>query len=278
MNHHAFVVDDQVGGTGTDVDETNAEFALVCLQHGIGAGERLENGIVNVNARAVQRRDNVLSGGRARGDDVYAYLELASHQTRRVAHAALTVENEFLRQQVKSLAVLGHIDAARFFYRLTNVFAADLAGARTETDSAVTVDAADVRARNTHDGVLNRRLRHVLRFFHRLLDGGDRLVEIGDDAFAHAARVSDAVPAIAQSIVIYFGDDDAGLGATDVDNRKQVFCLATHVYACFFGLPGVFFGAGFAAGAALRFSCLYWRVGRLALRLGESGFTMTWWS
>ncbi len=90
------------------------------------------------------------------------------------------------------------------------------------------VDAADVRTGDADHGVLHRSLRHVLGFFDGLLDGVDRLVEIGNHALAHAARIGDAVSAIAQGIVVHLGDDNARLGATDVDHRKQVFCLASH--------------------------------------------------
>ena len=103
--------------------------------------------------------------------------------------AGLVVENELLRQQMQRLAIFGQRNAARFLDRLAHVFAADLAGARAERDAALAVDAADMRARDADNGMLNRRLRDVLRLLDRFLDGGDRLVEIGDDALAHAARV-----------------------------------------------------------------------------------------
>ncbi len=130
MNHHAFVVHDQVGRSRANIDQADAKFALIGLQHRVGAGQRFEDGVVNVNAGAVQRRDHVLRRGRARGDDVDANLELAAHQSGRIAHAALPIEDELLRQQVQGFAVFRHVDAARLIDRRAHIFAADLARTR----------------------------------------------------------------------------------------------------------------------------------------------------
>ena len=101
VNHHAFVVHDQVGRSGADVDQANAQLALVGLQHGVGAGQRFEDGVVHVDAGAVQRRDHVLRRGGAGGHDVRRDLQLPAHQPGRIAHSALVVEDELLRQQVQ---------------------------------------------------------------------------------------------------------------------------------------------------------------------------------
>ena len=131
-------------------------------------------------------------------------------------------------KQVQRFAVFGQRNAARLLDRGANVVAADLARARAERDAAVAVDAANVRSGDADDGVLDRRLGDVLGLFDRFLDRVDRLVEIGDHAFAHAARVGDAVAAIAKSVLVDFGDDDAGLGASDVNHSEQVFRLTSH--------------------------------------------------
>ncbi len=151
-------------------------------------------------------------------------------------HAALAVEDEFLRQQMQRLAIFRHGDAARLLHCLAHIFAADFARARAQRDAAVAVDAANVRAGNAHHGVLHRRLRDVLGLLHRLLDGVHGLFEIGDHAFAHAARVGNAMPAIAQGVVIHFRHNDAGLGAANVNHRQQVFGLTSHRLRVLLGL------------------------------------------
>ena len=90
------------------------------------------------------------------------------------------------------------------------------------------VDAAYVRSGDTDDGVFHRRLSNVFGFLYRLLNRVDRLIEIGDHTFAHAARVGDSVAAITQRVFVDFGDDDAGLRASDVNHSEQVFRLTSH--------------------------------------------------
>ena len=72
MRHRAVVEHGNVGGTGADVGHADAEFALVGAEDGIGAGERFEDGVVHVDAGAVQRRHHVLGCGGGGGDDVDA--------------------------------------------------------------------------------------------------------------------------------------------------------------------------------------------------------------
>ena len=63
MDHHAFVVDDQVGRARADIHQADAQFALVGLQHRVSAGQRFEDGVIDVNAGAVDGGDHVLGRG-----------------------------------------------------------------------------------------------------------------------------------------------------------------------------------------------------------------------
>ena len=59
--------------------------------------------------------------------------------------------------------------------------------------------------------------------------------------------------AIAQSVVVHFGDDNACFRATDVDYRKQVFRLTSHglrVLLVFFAATAFLFGDGPSAAAS----------------------------
>ena len=92
VNHHAFVVHDEVGRSGANVGQADAQFALVGLQHGVGAGQRFEHGVVNVNAGAVRRRDYVLRRRGAGGDHVDAHFDFLAHQSGRIVHSGLAVD------------------------------------------------------------------------------------------------------------------------------------------------------------------------------------------
>src|SRR5579863_173276 len=166
VNHHAFVVHDEVCGSCSDINQTDAQFALIGLQNGVRASQCLENCVINMNSGTVKRRDDILGRGGAGGHDMHADLKLASHQARGIAHPALAVDHELLWQQVQRFAVFRHVDAAGFFYRHADVLTADLARTRAQANAAMTIDAADVRSCDTDYCVLYRRLRYVLGLFH----------------------------------------------------------------------------------------------------------------
>ncbi len=110
VNDRAFLEDDQAGRSGAQVHQADAELALIGAQHSIGAGQRLEDGVVHVHACAVHRGDHVLRGARTGGNHVDADFEAHGHHAQRIMHAALLVENEFLRQQVENFAVGGQAE------------------------------------------------------------------------------------------------------------------------------------------------------------------------
>ena len=124
IGDRAFLEDDEVGGTGADVGEANAQFALIGAQHGVGAGQRLEDGVVDMNAGAVHSGDDVLRRAGGGGNHVDAHFEARGHHAQRIVHAGLLVEDEFLRQQVEDLAIGGQRDGAGFVDRLPDFVAA----------------------------------------------------------------------------------------------------------------------------------------------------------
>ncbi len=172
-----------------------------------------------MNAGAVCRGDDILRCGGAGGDDVYADFDFLAHQSGGIVHAGLAIDDEFLRQKMKGFVIFGQRNGAGLLYCGANVVAADFAGASAQRDAAVAVDSANMRPSDTNNGMLDGSLGDVFGLFDGLADGVNRLVEIGDYAFAHAARVSDSVAAIAQGVFVDFGDDDAGLGASNVNDR-----------------------------------------------------------
>src|SRR5438045_448105 len=85
-----------------------------------------------------------------------------------------------------------------------------------------------MRTGNAQSGVLDWDIRNVFRTLDRLLDGSDGFVEINNDAFARAARFRQSVPAVAQSVLGDFGDEDACLSAADVNRGQKMFGRLRH--------------------------------------------------
>src|SRR5579859_1582713 len=107
VHDDALVVDDEVGGAGADVHQADAELALVAAKRTVGDGERLEDGVVHVDAGAVHRGDDVLRGRGRGGDEVHLHLELGGEHAGGIADGATAVEQELARQEMDDLAVSG---------------------------------------------------------------------------------------------------------------------------------------------------------------------------
>src|ERR1017187_4679583 len=120
----------------------------------------------------------------------------------------------------------GH--SASLVYGLTDFVPANLPRPRAESNAAVAVHSADVRARNAHQRMLDRNAGHVFRMLHRFLNAADGLVELGNHALAQASRFADAVTAITQSVLAQFGHQDGGLGAAYVNGGDEIGLVARH--------------------------------------------------
>jgi hypothetical protein len=155
-------------------------------------------------------------------------FQTRGHHAEWIVYAGLLVENEFLRQQVKDLAIGGQRDGASAVDGLLDLVASDFARASAKTDSAVAVDAANVGSANADDGVLDRRTRNVFRGFDRLLNRGNSFIEFNDHALARASGFGLAVAAIAEAAIGQFRHQRASLGAAYIDRRKKTSLLVPH--------------------------------------------------
>ncbi len=210
---------DEFGGTGTDVGETHAEFALVGTQHRVGGSERLEDGVVDVNAGFVHGGDDVLRRAGGSRHHVDAHFEACGHHAKRIVDAGLLVEDEFLRKKMEDLAIGGQGDGAGALDGLLDLVAADLARTRAQADASMAVDAAHVRSADADDGVLDGSAGDIFGGLDRFLNRCDGFVEFYDDALARAAGFGDAVSAIAQAGVGELRHQRARLGAAYINCR-----------------------------------------------------------
>ncbi len=198
MDDDAFLHHDHIGRTGADVGKADAQLALVAAQNGVGRGQRFEDGIVHVNARAVERGDDVLRRAGGRRADVHLHFQPRGHHADGIVNAVLVVEDVLLRQQVQDLAVGWQRDGAGAFHGEADILARDLARAPAERDAAAAVHAPQVCARHAGDGVLHG---HAARFFdlgRGLLHRRDGLFQVNDHALARSARLGDRMSVVAQ--------------------------------------------------------------------------------
>ncbi len=144
--------DDEFGGAGADVDEADAELALVGGEDGLGGGDGLEDGLGDFEAGAVGAGDDALRDAAGAGGEMQVHLELVADHADGVVDAGLLVEDELLRQEMEDLAVGRESDGAGAVDAGANLFAGDLAHAVAEADAATAVDAADVGSADADDG------------------------------------------------------------------------------------------------------------------------------
>jgi hypothetical protein len=114
-------------------------------------------------------------------------------------NAGLLVEDELLGEQVEDFAIRGQGDGTGAIDGGADIVFGDFAQAGAETDAAAAVDAADVGSADGDDEALDDGLRGV--FGHEPpRDRWPRLPgEVGDEAFAHAGGIADAMAAIARA-------------------------------------------------------------------------------
>ncbi len=220
VGDRAFEVDDDLGGAGSDVDQADAELALVGGEGGFGGGDGLEDGLGDFEAGLVGAGDDALLGAGRTGGDVEIDFEAIADHADGVVDAGLLVEDELLREEMDDLAVGRQRDGAGAIDGGADFFAGDLAHARAEADAATAVQAADVGSADGDDAALDGGFGDVFGEGGGLVDGFDGGADFGDDSFARALGVDDAVAAIAEGSVVQLGDEDAGLASCRRRGRR----------------------------------------------------------
>src|SRR5277367_763159 len=179
---------DKFSGAAADVEEASAEFAFILSETGFGGSERLENRVVDADARAIHGGDNILGGGAGGGDDVHVGFEALADHADGVADIILGVEKKFLGKDVEHFAIFGKLHPASGFDGATHVVTLNIAGPRADGDAATAVDAAHVDAGDSDQGGFDGHADDGFGFFDRAANGTDREVQIHDLAFAPAFR------------------------------------------------------------------------------------------
>src|SRR5262249_22670385 len=130
--------------TGTDVEQRDADLALVGAQRRFSSGQPFEQRVIDLDPGAVCSGDGALRPGLRGRDHMNADLEPRARHAKWVAHATFAVDDVLLRQDVQKLAIRGDHHRPRALDGLAHVVTADLARPRTESDTAAAVDAFDL--------------------------------------------------------------------------------------------------------------------------------------
>ena len=224
--------DGQVAGMRADVEQADAEFALVGGEGGLGGGDGFQNGFSDFKAGAIGAGDGALQRAAGAGGDMQIDFKTCADHADGIEDAGLPVENELAGQQVEDFAIGRAFNGACALDGGAHIFAGDLAHAAAELEAAVGVDAANMRAADADGAVVDVGAGHALGLFVGGFDGLGGGARSLIEAFAHAGRLDDAVTAITQGALIEVGGEDSRPGAADVKHDDEVVLLLAHRAHC----------------------------------------------
>jgi hypothetical protein len=102
-----------VGRAAADIHQANAEVFFVVVQHGLGRCKRLQHHVTHLEAAATHALGQIFDGRYRAGDDVHLHLEPNTAHSERIVNVFLAVDDEFLRQNVQHLLIVGNRDGLR---------------------------------------------------------------------------------------------------------------------------------------------------------------------
>ena len=215
-------------GVRADVEQADAEFALVGGERGFGRGDGLEDGLGNFKAGLLAQVTMLCS---ALAEQV-AMCRLTSRRLPTMPTGSwmpgCSSRMNCCGKQMEDFAIGRERDGAGAVDGGAYIFARDLAHARAEADAATAVQAADVRSANGDDAALDGGLSNVFGEGGGLVDGFDCGADLGDDSFAGPLGVDDAVAAIAEGSIIELGDEDTSLRRAGVEDGDEIVGLLAH--------------------------------------------------
>src|SRR5215472_10737171 len=218
----AAAVNQDFGRAATDVQKAAAKVALILREAGFGGSKRLESGVADENSRFVCGSNKILGSGDGGGHDINIGDQALADHADGVANIALRVHEEFVREDVKHLAVFRKRNVACCIDGAAHIFALDIARARAECDSAAAVHAPHMASSHTDERFFYRDVGHAFGFFDGAANGADRGVKIHDQALAQAFGFGRAERQEFYEIAVDFRDEDRSLGAANVE-PNQVF-------------------------------------------------------
>src|SRR5439155_14610079 len=96
----------EIGGASTDVHQAYAQFLLIVVEDRLRRSQRLKYHVPDLEPAAAHTLGDVLDRRHRAGDDVDLHLQPYAAHPERLAHVLLTIDDEFLRQDVQDLLVV----------------------------------------------------------------------------------------------------------------------------------------------------------------------------
>ena len=150
-----------------------------------GGGDGLQNCFGHFKSGAVGAGNGALQRAAGAGGDMQIHLKPRADHAYGIEDAGLVVEDELAGQQMEDFAVGRALDGTGTFDGGTHIVAGNFAHAIAEIESAVGVEAANMRAANAHNALVNVDAGHALG----LLVGGATALAAGDSSAIRPLRM-----------------------------------------------------------------------------------------
>ncbi len=211
----------QVGGTTTDVDQTNPQFLFIRVQHRSTGSHLLQNDVVHLQTAALHALDDILGGADRAGDDMHPRLQPYPGHPDWILNTFLTVDDELLRQDVQDLLVGWNRHHPRRFHHSIDVFRRGFPV--LDGGHAVRIEPANVTTGNAGIDRMNLATRHSFGFVHRVLDRPNGRLDVDDHALLQASRGMRAdADHLDGPIQADLADDDHHFRGADIEPDNQI--------------------------------------------------------
>src|SRR5581483_2791803 len=205
----ALCEDRDVRGARADVDQTDAELALVLHEDRLARGDRGRYQIVDLQPAAVHAFRDVLRRADRTAHDVHVRFEPHAAHADRVADVFLAVDDVFLRLFVEHALIGRDRDGAGGVEHVLDVLGGDFAVA--DRRGAMRVAALDVAARDAGVDRTDLAAGHEFGLFDRTLDRLHRRFDVDDDAALESVggmrTYADHLDRLARRVLANDGDD-----------------------------------------------------------------------
>ena len=213
-----------IGCPAADVHQAHAEILLVVVQNGLGGRERLKHHVADFETAAAHALGQIFDGRHRARHDMHFHFQPHTAHAERIVDVFLTVDDEFLRQDVQNLLIVGNRDGLRGFDDTIDVRLRDLFF--LDRHHAARIQTADVAAGDAGVDLADPTVRHQLGFLDHALDRRHRCFDIDDDAFLEPARRLRAhANDVERAVIRNLRNDRRDFRRADVETHDQVLFL-----------------------------------------------------
>ena len=224
------LVDRDVAGAAADVDQADAEIALVRRQHRVGRRQVLKHETFHRQPAALDALVEVLRGRKRAGHHVDLGFQAHAGHTDRVLNAFLAVDHVFLRHHMQDLLIGRDRHRARRFDHRIDIARSDFAVA--DRDHADRVQGPDMAAGDADVCCAHPAVGHQLGGFDGAADRIDGVVDVDHHALLETARRRGAeTDHLHRAGRRHFTDHRGHLRRTDVE-ADQVLGLSVLAHQC----------------------------------------------